>query len=125
MAGLAGIPGDLPCACRDDGMVSPEKLRLLVPEFLTELPIDPFDPANGPLRDTNTGGDFVAYSVGVDGKDDGGRPPHPDETGWFDFEQEGDLRLDVYLAPADESNGAGQDAIDAEGSGDADAAEGK
>ena len=48
----------------------PEKLEQLVPEFLPQVPIDPFD--GQPLRYLVEPDRYVVYSVGDDGKDDGG-----------------------------------------------------
>jgi hypothetical protein len=48
----------------------PEKLEDLVPEFLAQVPTDPFD--GKPLRVHHTEDELVIYSVGEDGNDDGG-----------------------------------------------------
>ncbi len=48
----------------------PERLDDLVPACLAAVPQDPF--ANAPIRMTKIDGDLVIYSVGPDGKDDGG-----------------------------------------------------
>ena len=49
----------------------PETLDKLAPEFLAEVPIDPYD--GKPLKyHPNTDGTFLLYSVGEDGIDDGG-----------------------------------------------------
>ncbi len=51
----------------------PANLNSLVPEFLASVPLDPVD--GQPLRyRPNTDGTFLLYSVGEDGKDDGGDP---------------------------------------------------
>lgn len=51
----------------------PEKLSELTPELLPTVPLDPVD--GKPLRyRRNAEGTFLLYSVGVDGKDDGGDP---------------------------------------------------
>lgn len=50
----------------------PATLDLLVPAYLDEMPLDPFD--GKPLRLTRHGGDWIVYSIGPDGKDDGGAP---------------------------------------------------
>jgi hypothetical protein len=51
----------------------PEKLSKLTPELLPAIPLDPVD--GKPLRyRRNADGTFLLYSVGVDGKDDGGDP---------------------------------------------------
>ena len=49
----------------------PEKLEELVPQFLSELPKDPFD--GEPLRFRRLSAGFVIYSVGKDRTDDGGQ----------------------------------------------------
>ncbi len=48
----------------------PKKLDDLVPELLDRLPLDPFD--GKPLRFKSLNDGYVVYSVGSDGKDDGG-----------------------------------------------------
>lgn len=47
----------------------PEKLADLVPEFLAEVPADPFD--GQPVRLDRTDRDVVVYTVGPDGQDNG------------------------------------------------------
>ncbi|MGA2686236.1 MAG: hypothetical protein ABSF51_14425 [Verrucomicrobiota bacterium] len=49
----------------------PENLNELVPQFLSGLPVDPFD--GQPLRYHRLAKGYVIYSVGADGHDDGGR----------------------------------------------------
>jgi hypothetical protein len=49
----------------------PETLSQLVPDYLAAVSEDPFDGA--PLRYKRVGQGFVVYSVGEDGKDDGGK----------------------------------------------------
>ncbi|MBW3624833.1 MAG: hypothetical protein KY468_15630 [Armatimonadetes bacterium] len=51
----------------------PESLSALVPAYLTRVPNDPFAPKT-PLRYRRTDGSYLLYSVGPDGKDDGGTP---------------------------------------------------
>ncbi len=51
----------------------PAALGALVPQYLSRVPDDPFA-LSGPLRYKPSGGKYVLYSVGPDGKDDGGRP---------------------------------------------------
>jgi hypothetical protein len=49
----------------------PSSLELLVPEFVSSVPVDYMD--GGPLKyRLNSDGSFTLYSVGDDGKDDGG-----------------------------------------------------
>ena len=51
----------------------PPDLNSLVPEFLSAVPLDPVD--GQPLRyRLNSNGTFLLYSVGPNGKDDGGNP---------------------------------------------------
>ncbi len=52
--------------------VYPAGLSELVPEYLPRIPIDEFD--GDPLRYKLTAHDYLLYSVGKDGKDDGGIP---------------------------------------------------
>jgi hypothetical protein len=62
----------------------PAGLSELTPQFLKALPIDPMD--GHPLRFRSTGGrSYLLYSVGIDGKDDGGdaRPVKASPTGFF------------------------------------------
>jgi hypothetical protein len=52
---------------------SPETLNEMVPEFSPAVPVDPYD--GKPLRyHPNADGMYLLYSVGEDGKDDGGDP---------------------------------------------------
>lgn len=49
----------------------PDNLNELVPQFLSAVPVDPFDGAL--LRYHRLAKGYVIYSVGIDGHDDGGR----------------------------------------------------
>lgn len=51
----------------------PATLAILRPKYLKAMPDDPFA-LSGPLRYKCLGQKYVLYSVGPDGKDDGGRP---------------------------------------------------
>ena len=63
----------------------PKKLPDLVPDYLSEVPIDCFD--GQPLRCKHLKDGVVVYSVGPDGKDNDGRVrPGPDEFPGPDFE---------------------------------------
>jgi hypothetical protein len=53
----------------------PRAIADLVPGYLPAVPLDPFDDA--PLRYRRTDSGAVIYSVGVDGRDDGGDPNPP------------------------------------------------
>ncbi|HZL89500.1 MAG TPA: hypothetical protein VFB96_14140 [Pirellulaceae bacterium] len=68
----------------------PQALAELTPEYLTELPIDPF--SNKPLIYGRRGQSFVLYSVGKDGQDSGGLFP-PDGDPHLRF-QNGDIDWD-------------------------------
>ncbi len=61
----------------------PEKLDDLVPEFLFEVPQDPFDGA--PLKLKQAEGGPVVYSIGPDMTDDGGVPLDDERTGDVTF----------------------------------------
>jgi len=54
----------------------PVSLTVLVPDDLPEVPTDPFD--GKPLKYRRLDQGYVVYSVGPDGRDDGGREPPPD-----------------------------------------------
>ncbi len=60
-------------AYRKDNGVYPNKLLDLVPGDLPSLPADPFSPSNS-IRYVRTGSAYILYSVGPDGKDNGGAP---------------------------------------------------
>ena len=49
----------------------PDRLDALVPKYAPEVPRDRF--AGEPLRYRRTGADYILYSVGENGRDDGGR----------------------------------------------------
>jgi hypothetical protein len=49
----------------------PESLDVLVPQFLAAVPLDPFD--GQPLRFKRLDRGYVVYSIGRDGRDDGGK----------------------------------------------------
>ena len=72
----------------------PDRLVDLVPKYIANVPIDPFDPRQQPLRYKQTGDGYLLYSVGYDGKDDGGKAS-TQESGWMD---DGDIRLDYLFA---------------------------
>ena len=70
-----------------------------MPDYLPEVPKDPFSGKELVYRVTPTG--YLLYSVGVDGKDDGGKSCGP--TG---LEEPGDILLDDPPSPP----GPGEDA---------------
>ncbi|MCC7475344.1 MAG: hypothetical protein IT425_08110 [Pirellulales bacterium] len=78
----------------------PASLTGLVPEYLSTIPLDPFDPAGGPLRYKLNGDHPVLYSVGRDQDDDGG--DHAPATNILetakDGSPDGDLDLEKEFA---------------------------
>lgn len=84
--------------------VLPDQLEQLLPEFLSELPVDPFDPNGRPLRYLRTGTEHVLCSIGGDGDDDRGRPPTRDKGGGWAPKSDGDLRLDFLFPSHDDSD---------------------
>ena len=60
-------------AYRLDHGAYPATLAALTPAYLSRVPDDPFA-ISGPLRYKRQGGKYVLYSVGPDGKDNGGKP---------------------------------------------------
>lgn len=80
----------------------PDRFAELTPEFVAELPFDPFDPEDQPLQYLRTDDGYVLYSIGADGDDDGGRPPAKDESGWWDPKGDGDWCLEVLFPPNDD-----------------------
>ncbi|WP_152052957.1 hypothetical protein [Tautonia marina] len=55
----------------------PDRVDQLVPDFLDTVPTDPFTDGPFVYRTTEEEPGFVLYSVGPDGKDDGGTPHQP------------------------------------------------
>jgi len=49
----------------------PNDLKIMVPKYIRDIPDDPFA-AKGPLRYIRSGRSYTLYSIGPDGKDDGG-----------------------------------------------------
>jgi len=81
----------------------PPSLEALVPEFLPAVPCDYLGAKPLSYR-LKADGSYVLYSVGEDGKDDGGDPtPSPGQPGglWTG-------RDAVWLSPASESNRSGR-----------------
>ena len=62
----------------------PDSLELLVPNYLDEIPLDPFD--GKPMRLVHKKDQWIIYSIGPDGKDDGGGPyDYPSKKGDISF----------------------------------------
>ncbi len=81
----------------------PKLLQELTPDFLTDVPIDWMD--GQPLRyRLNTDETYLLYSVGENGKDDGGKPtperPRPKYAEWRRDWQDPELLDTVWPQPA-------------------------
>jgi len=57
----------------------PSSLAQLAPAYLESLPADPFAPS-GTFKYRRIGNKYLLYSVGPDGKDDGGKPIYQSEN---------------------------------------------
>jgi hypothetical protein len=74
------------CGYRQEHEKLPASLDELVPKFFSAVPLDPF--SGKPLIYRRTQDSYLLYSIGPDGKDDGGRPASAN-TQW-----QGDLLLE-------------------------------
>ncbi len=95
-------------AYQQDHRAYPATLAALVPGYLKAVPPDPFA-LSGPLRYKLVGAKYVLYSVGPDGKDDGGKAifdttqpaPSPTDTGdrrrWMQENSVGDVVAGVNV----------------------------
>jgi hypothetical protein len=80
----------------------PETLNELVPEFFPSVPVDPYD--GKPLRyHPNADGTYLLYSVGDDGKDDGGDPTNTASGSSNLYWQGNKVRDWVWPQPATEA----------------------
>ena len=52
----------------------PQTLAQLTPTYMTQIPVDPFGSANASLVYRKTEAAYLLYSIGPDGRDDGGQP---------------------------------------------------
>jgi hypothetical protein len=75
-------------AFHQERAVYPDRLANLVPAELPTVPVDPFSGRPLVYRETKSG--YVLYSVGPDGRDDGGAPMADAKIWW---EATGDLQL--------------------------------
>jgi hypothetical protein len=75
----------------------PDSWAEVVAAKFPQMPIDPWDPAEEPLRYRRTEDGYVLYSVGPNQVDDGGATPNADDMPGLP--QTGDLRLDVLYGP--------------------------
>ncbi len=88
--------------------IYPATLSALAPSYLKAVPNDPFA-LSGPLSYSRTASGFLLYSVGPDGKNDGGKPifdptkPAPTVAGSLDQryqiqpESQGDIVAGVNI----------------------------
>jgi hypothetical protein len=88
----------------------PDGLESLVPNYVSRMPVDPYDAQRGALRYARTSDGYLLYSVGYDGDDDGGRPS-PRDSGLLD---DGDIRLDSWFAPEEEEPSPADDELSGE-----------
>jgi hypothetical protein len=77
----------------------PKSLAQLVPEYLPEVPRDPFSALRDSIRYRIEGDAVVLYSVGMDGHDDGGTLAPTNRAYWqsgknaqYDYDLETDTR---------------------------------
>ncbi|MBN2473083.1 MAG: hypothetical protein JXB62_00645 [Pirellulales bacterium] len=76
----------------------PESLAKLVPEYLPEVPADPFDGL--PLRYAVREGQYIIYSVGKDGVDNGGEGDESGDPDWvFPFQRRTSEKEDMPALP--------------------------
>ncbi len=85
----------------------PTSLAALVPAYLPTVPVDPFDSSGRPLRLVLRDGEYVVYSVGPDGKDDGGPPPPLSYYEYVDRSGVDDLWLEFWFAPEEDPDAGG------------------
>ncbi|MEM8670562.1 MAG: hypothetical protein AAGG48_23755 [Planctomycetota bacterium] len=79
----------------------PASLQDLVPDYLEQIPLDPFSPSAEQLRFRTTDDGYLLYSIGVNGIDDRGNTWEDSTTGFYGA----DIRLDHVFAdeePSDE-----------------------
>jgi hypothetical protein len=74
----------------------PERLSELVPAYLRELPVDPFD--GRPLRYRRLADSVIVYSIGSNGIDDGGaiRPAPPVPPGTAPMKPPADIGFQLW-----------------------------
>jgi hypothetical protein len=75
----------------------PESIDELVPEYVSEIPVDPFSLEKERIKAVREGERLLIYSVGRNQTDDGGAEAE-DEGGYRD-PFTGDLRLDILYEP--------------------------
>jgi len=87
-------------AYRFEHSALPVDLDQLTPEYISAIPVDPFDPDDGNLRYRRAKDGYVLYSAGPDAVDDDGQPL----TQSLSYAEHGDLRLDKYYAPIEQDD---------------------
>lgn len=58
---------------RAEHRVYPDTIAQLCPQYVAAVPVDPLSPSSSPLHYHRVGAGYVLYSVGPNGKDDGGK----------------------------------------------------
>lgn len=76
---------------RFDNGEFPTALNRLVPRYLDDVPVDPYD--GHPLRIVQAGDEWTVYSVGPDGVDDGGKV----KAGWKSFSNRAGEKGDILF----------------------------
>jgi hypothetical protein len=76
----------------------PTILDQLVPFYIEHLPTDPFDSEQRPPAFAPTGDGYRLYSVGPDGRDDGGQEAATPQLPFGTGHKAGDIRLSLYFA---------------------------
>ncbi len=79
----------------------PSALEDVVPRFISSLPVDPFD--GKPLRFRPANGQITIYSVGENGRDDGGQTESEPRSSWA-----ADLEFHLWDVPSRHSVAIGQ-----------------
>jgi hypothetical protein len=77
----------------------PDRLAELVPDYLSEMPIDPYAAEGTPLGYKRTGTAFNLWSIGPDCNDDGGMSLPKEDAYGIQDDSKGDLRLEDLFAP--------------------------
>jgi len=72
----------------------PDSWRQAMDAGLPPLPVDPWDPAGGPLRYRRQGKSYLLYSIGPNGIDDGGA--RPASATFYGLQRGGDYHIDLF-----------------------------
>lgn len=68
----------------------PDNLSQLTPEYISKVPNDPFG-LNTQLKYKKTVNKYLLYSIGPDGKDDGGKPIPMGNSNYIKESSQGDI----------------------------------